>query len=172
MAFSSLSSALYAVGRAVTRQLFHTLKTNQDDIQTRMLTLEASANKIVFFDGQILNAARYASATAVIFHRVEADIDITDCKIAIYDKNSISSGTLEIDVQKASGGNDFSASVSVFTTRPSLDLSVASNYTESNNAVLSLTNKVLSEGDYIRIDITSLPTGLGRFHVYLIGEPS
>lgn len=172
MAFSSLSSALYDVGKAVTRQLFNTLKNNQDDLNSRLLTVEASSNKIIFFDGIVSNAATYSTLTGAIFHRVQSDIDITDCKIALYDKGGISSGTLEIDVQKASSGNDFSASVSVFTTRPSLDLSVASDYTESSNTVLSITNKVLSEGDWLRIDITSLPTGLGYFHIYLIGEPS
>jgi hypothetical protein len=117
MAYTSLSSTLYAVGRAVTRQLFSTLGNSMDDLNSRLTTVEAATNKIIFFNGQILNAARYSAATALIFHRVESDIDVTDCKIAIYDKNGISSGTLEIDVQKASGGNDFSSSVSIFTTR-------------------------------------------------------
>lgn len=172
MAFSSLSSSLYAVGKAVTRQLFNTLKNNQDDLNTRLTTVEAAASKVVFFDGIVQNAAVYSTLTGAIFHRVQSAIDITDCKIALYDKGGISSGTLEIDVQKASSGNDFTSSVSVFTTKPSLDLSVAGNYTESTNAVLSVTNKVLSEGDWLRIDISSLPSGLQYFHIYLIGEPS
>lgn len=172
MSFSSLSSALYDVGKSVTRQLFNTLKNNQDDLNARLLTIEAAANKIEFFNGRILNASKYSTLTGGIFHRVQSAIDVTDCKVAIFDKNGIASGTLEIDVQKASSGNDFSSSVSIFTTKPSLDLSVASNYTESSNAVLSGSNKVLAEGDYLRIDVTSLPSGLSSFHVYLIGEPS
>ena len=89
----------------------------------------------------------------------------------VFDFSGITSGTLEIDVQVAPSA-DFTSSVSVFTTKPSLDLSTASNYDESSNAVLSASNKVLTEGEWIRIDITSLPVGLGKFGLYLIGEPS
>lgn len=171
MAFSSLSSALIAVGKPIVASIFSTLKSNQDDLNTRLSTVEASVNKIIFFDGTMINASDYASATGLIFHRVTASIDLTDAKVAIFDKGAVSSGTLEIDIQKASSP-DFTSSVSVFTTKPSLDLSVASNYTESSNAVLSVSNKALSEGDYIRLDVSSLPSGLGKFQIYVIGEAS
>jgi len=171
MAFNSLSDALYAVGKPVVRALFNTLKLNQDDLQSRLSSVEGAASKIVFYSGSIYTAGSYASVTGYIFHRVQADIDITDAKVIVSDFTGITSGTLEIDVQKASS-RDFSSSVSVFTTKPSLDLSTASNFDESNNMVLSGVNKALIEGDWIRIDISSLPTGLGYLGVYLIGEPS
>jgi hypothetical protein len=171
MAFVSLSSALIAVGRPLIKTIFQTLKDNDDDLDARTSSVEASTNKIVFFDGVIYTAATFATATGLIFHRVQSGIDVTDCKVGIFDKGTVTSGTLSIDVQKATSP-DFSASVSIFTTQPSLDLSTASSYDESANAALSVSNKVLAEGDYIRIDISSLPTGLGKLIVYLIGEPS
>jgi hypothetical protein len=171
MAFTTLAQALIAVGQPLKKLIFQTLKDNQDFIEARVTSVEASTNKIMFFDGVISNAATYATATGLIFHRVQAAIDVTDCKVVIFDKGGISSGVLQLDVQKATSA-DFSASVSIFTTKPSLDLSTAANYAESGNMVLSSSNKVLSEGDYIRIDVSSLPTGLGKFQVYLIGEPS
>ena len=171
MAFSSLSDALYAVGKPIVRAIFNTLKNNQDDLDTRLSTVEGSTNKIVFYSGSIYTAGNYASVTGLIFHRVQSAIDITDVKVIAGDFTGISSGTLEIDVQKASS-RDFSSSVSVLTTKPSLDLSTASNFDESSNMVLSVGNKVLSEGDWIRIDVTSLPTGVSYLGVYLIGEPS
>jgi hypothetical protein len=171
MAFSSLSSTLYEVGKAIKKELFQTLKLNQDDLNSRLLTVEAAANKIRFFNGTVLNAATYASATGLFFHRVEASYDITDAKIAIFDKGSITTGTLSLDVQVASSP-DFASSSSLFTTEPSLDLSVAASYSESNNAVLDNGVKSVTEGDYLRFDISSLPTGLSRFQIYLIGEPT
>ncbi len=170
MAFSSLAQSLISVGKPIIKQIFQTLKNNQDDLNTRVLNVEAAASKIVFFDGIIGNGATYASATGILFHRVESSIDLTDCKIGLFDFTGITSGTIEIDVQK-SASLDFTSSVSVFTTKPSLDLSTASNYDESSNMVLSA-QKTLIEGDYLRIDISSLPSGLGRFQLYLIGEPS
>jgi len=171
MAFSSLPSALIAVGRPIIKTIFDTLRINQNDLNTRLLTVEASTNKIRFFDGTIYTAATFATATGFLFHRVESNITLTDCKITLFDFTGITSGTIEVDVQKASSA-DFTSSVSVFTTKPSLDLSTALNYDESTNTVFSGTNKILSEGDYIRIDITSLPTGLSKFNLFLIGEPT
>lgn len=171
MAFSSLNSTLINVGKPIIKSIFQTLKDNQDDLNTRLSAVESAASKIVFFNGTVTSAGSYAAVTGLIFHRVTAGIDLTDAKIAIFDKGGISSGTLEIDIQKASSP-DFTSSVSVFTTKPSLDLSVASNYTESSNMVLSVSNKVLTEGDYLRFDISSLPSGLSKFQLYLIGEPS
>lgn len=171
MSFSSLSSSLYAVGKSVTRQLFNTLKTNQDDLQTRLLSVEATASKIIIYDGFIYGIGGYSTITGSIFHRCQAAFDLTDAKVIVDDFTGITSGTIEIDVQKATS-LDFTSSVSVFTTQPSLDLSTASNYDESNNAVFDATNKSVSSGDWLRIDFTSIPAGLGKCAVYLTGEPS
>lgn len=170
MAFSSLSSALINVGKPIIKSIFTTLKNNQDDLNTRLLTVEASTNKIVIFDGVITNATTYATATGLLFHRIQSAIDITDVKVGVFDFTGISSGTLSVDIQKASS-LDFSASVSILTTQPSLNLATASNYDESTNAVLNV-NKSCSEGDWLRIDISSLPTGLGKLALYIIGEPT
>ena len=171
MAFTSLASGLIAVGKPLIKTIFQTLKDNDDDLNSRLGSVEASTSKIVFFDGVIYTAATFATATGLIFHRVQVGIDITDCKVGIFAKGGVSSGTLSVDVQKATSP-DFSSSVSIFTTQPSLDMASAADFAESANAVLSGSNKVLAEGDYIRIDISSLPTGLGKLIVYLIGEPS
>jgi hypothetical protein len=169
MSYSTLNSSLYAVGKAVTRQLFSTLKNNQDDLQTRVLSVEAATNKIVLFNGTISAAATFDTYTNLTVHRAQSDIDITDVKVGIFNKGSISSGTLQIDIQKASS-LDFSSSASIFSTKPSLDLSTASSYDESSNAVIS--GASISEGECVRIDITSIPSGLGSFFIYVIGEPT
>jgi len=171
MAFNSLSSLLIEVGKPIVKSIFTTLKSNQDDINARVLTVEAATNKIVFFDGIIYATASIASGTGLIFHKVESNITLTDCKISLFDFTGVSSGTIEVDVQKSSS-TDFASSVSVFTTKPSMDLSVVPNYSESSNTVFSGTNKILTQGDFIRIDISSLPTGLGKFNLFLIGEPT
>lgn len=171
MAFTSLSNTLITVGKAIKKEIFQTLKDNQDDLNTRLSSVEAGTNKVRFFNGTVLAASSFTTASGVLFHRVESGYDVTDAKVVIFDKGGISSGTLEFDIKKSST-LDFTSNVSIFTTRPSLDFSTASSYDESSNAVLDNTNKVLSEGDYLRFDITSIPSGLGKCFIYLIGEPS
>lgn len=174
MAFSSLPASLIAVGKATVKQIFQILKDNQDDLNTRLSSVEATGNKRIFFNGVVRGASSFTSGTNAAQLRIESAIDVTDVIVSIYDDTTaITSGILEIDIIKATGagdGPDFSTSVSIFTTRPSIDFSVASDYEESTNGVLNITNASLVEGDYIQLNITSKPAALGRFFFYAIGE--
>ena len=176
MAFSSISSALIAVGKPILKSLFQTIKDNQDDLNTRVTSVEGSASKARFFSTTLLGASNYTTATGVAQIRIDSAIDITDVLISIYDDTTaITSGTLEIDIVKATGsgdGPDFSTSVSIFTTKPSIDFSTASDYDESSNQVLNATNAAVVEGDYIQLNVTAKPAALGKFFVYCIGEGS
>lgn len=168
MAYSNIAASLYAVGKAITANLFSLIDGNLEDHESRLLTVEASANKIVFWDGTVLGAAEFSTASGVSFHRVQAAIDLTDIKIAAFTLGA-ASGTLEIDIQKSSS-LDFTSSASVFTTKPSLDYSAISAYDESTNAVLDAGQLSLVEGDYLRLDVTSKPSDIGKFFFYAIGE--
>lgn len=175
MAFTSISSSLIAVGKAITASLFSTVKDNFDDHESRIASVEAAANKVVFYSEIVRNAATLSgggTVTGLDVYRVQSGIDITDCKVFIFEKGSLT-GNLEVDV-KVSSSADFTSAVSVFTTKPKIDYSTASSYDESNNAVLDGVNKILTEGKYIRLDVTELPSGgsIGKFGIYLIGEPS
>lgn len=176
MAYSSIPSSLIAVGKATVKQIFQLIKDNEDDLNTRLSSIEATANKKVFFNGTVRGASSFTTATNAAQLRVESSIDVTDVKVAIYDDTTaITSGTLEIDIIKATGsgdGPDFSTSVSIFTTRPSIDFSTASDYDESISAILSVANASLVEGDYIQMNVTSKPASLGRFFFYCVGEAS
>lgn len=175
MAFSAISSSLVQAGKAITTTLMGLIRTNFDDHETRIAAIEAGASKIIVFDEIVINAATLSgggSITGLGYYRVAADFDLTDSKVYIFTKGSLT-GNLEIDIQKASSA-DFTSSVSVFTTKPKIVYSTASNYDESSNAVFDGTNKVLSAGDYLRLDISELPSGgtIGKFGIYLIGEAS
>jgi len=172
MAFSSLASSLIAVGKAIKAEIFSTLKSNQDDLNTRLSTVEGSANKIVVFNGIFSNPNNSSTLTGIMFERTQASFTLTDAKLYIFDKGSLT-GTLEFDVRKSTTA-DFTSDVSVFSTKPSIDFSTASSYDESANAVFDGANDDFVEGDYIRIDISSLPASgqITRFGIYLIGEAS
>ncbi|MCK5375381.1 MAG: hypothetical protein KAJ40_08850 [Alphaproteobacteria bacterium] len=174
MAFSTLPDSLIQVGKAITRTLFKTyVKDNLDDLDSRMTTIEGSASKIIIFDEVVINASSLGSTiTGLDVYRAASAYDLTDAKVYIFTKDGLG-GTLEIDIQKSSSA-DFTSSVSVFTTKPSIVYSGASDYDESANTVFDATNKSILAGDYLRLDVTSLPTGgsIGKFGVYLIGEAS
>lgn len=174
MPFTTIPSSLIEVGKAITRTLFSTyIKDNLDDLDSRVSSVEASASKIVIFDELVINASGLGSTiTGLDVYRVQSSIDMTDVKVGIFEKGSFT-GNLEIDI-KVSSNTDFSSAVSIFTTKPRIVYSTASSYDESNNAVLNGTTKALTEGDYLRLDVTEMPAGgtLGKFTIYAIGEPS
>lgn len=175
MAFVTLPDSLIQVGKAVTRTLFKTyIKDNLDDLNSRLTTVEGSTNKIVIYDEIIYSASRLSdggSISGVDYYRVPSGFDIIDCKVYIFDKGSLT-GNLELDIQKSTTA-DFTSSVSIFTTKPKIDYATASSYDESANAVLDATAKSVVEGDYLRLDVSEIPTGgLGKFGIYLIGEAS
>ena len=171
MAFNSIPDILIQVGKAVKRDIFTLVKDNDDDLNSRLNTLESNANSNLIYSGLITNAVSANSFSGLMIHRVETSINLIDCKIAIFTKGSLT-GILEVDIQRSSSP-DFTSSVSVFTTRPSIDYSTAIDYAESSNAVFDNGQIALSEGDYLRLDVTSLPTSgvISKFVFYLNGEP-
>jgi hypothetical protein len=175
MAFTTLSTTLIQVGKAVVQSIFQTIKDNEDDLNSRLSTVEGAVNKIIVSSGTILNGTPAASITGGFgLYRAASAFTLTDAKLAIFDVSGPTwAGTLELDVQKASSP-DFTSSVSVFSTKPSISFTSPSNYTESSNMVLDVSNKDISEGDYLRIDMSSLPSGgvLGKWEIYIIGEAS
>ena len=175
MAFTSISSTIREVGDAITKTLVDLISDNLDDLDSRTTTLEGASGKIIVLDELVINAATLSSGgaiTGLAMFRAAANFDLTDAKVYIFTKGSLT-GNLEFDIQKSSSA-DFTSSVSVFTTKPKIVYSTASNYDESSNTVFDATNKVVSAGDYLRLDITELPAGgsIGKFGVYLIGEAS
>lgn len=172
MAFTSISSTAVQAGKAITQSLMDLIRTNLDDLDSRLTSVEGVASKIVIFDELIVNATSFSTLSGYAVYRTPAAFTLTDAKLYIFTKGSLT-GTLQADI-KVSSTSDFSGASSVFTTKPSIAYATASNYEESSNAVFDGTAKVLSAGDYLRFDITSMPSGgtLGKFGFFLIGEPS
>ena len=171
MAYQSLPDILIQVGKSLKREIFKTyIKDNLDDHETRLQSLEAQAASQVVFDFPITNATSANSFTGLTAWRSPYNFTLTDCKVSIFEKG-ILTGTLEVNVRKSSSTDD-SAAVSVFSTRPSITYADASDFDESNNAVLDPNNQDVSTGDYLFLDASELPTNgvVSKFVIYLIGE--
>lgn len=174
MAFTTIPDSLIQVGKSITRTLWKTyVKDNLDDHEDRINAVEGSANKIVIWDEVVRNAATLSNGgtiTGLDVYIAAANFTLIDAKVYIFEKGSLT-GNLEIDFKKSSS-SDFTSAVSVFTTKPKIDYSTASDYEESANTVFDNSTKDLAEGDYLRFDVTSMPGGgtLGKFGIILIGE--
>lgn len=171
MAFSSLSSTLIQVGRAIKAEIFSTLKSNQDDLNTRVSGLESGAAKVEVFNQIILPGGLFASATGIFYYVANIDFDLVEAKLSIGEVGS-GAGTIEVNLLKGTSLDSATYST-VFSTRPSIDLGTANDYDSSTNAVFSSTS--VSQGDFLRIDITSFPTTAPTDYVFTLeiyGEAS
>jgi len=173
MAFTTIDSSNLDVGDPLKKELLDLIKSNQDDLDSRITAVEGSSGKIVVFNEIVLNAASLSGGGAITgldLYRAESGFNLTEAKVYIFTKGSLT-GNLEIDVQ-LSDTADFTVSNSVFTTKPKIVYSTASNYDESANTVFNATYQSITTGQYLRLDVSELPSSgtIGRFGVYFIGE--
>jgi len=171
MAYTAIPSSLIQVGKALKQTLFQLLKDDLDDHESRLSSVESGTSKIEVFNSFVYNS-QASVATGVAMYRCVDTFTLNDAKLAIFDVSgaTFTSGTIEFDIQKSTSA-DFTSSVSVFTTKPSLAYT-ASSFDESSNAVFDVANADVEPGDYLRLDITSFFVGdtLSNFQVILYGE--
>ena len=166
--FEIISSTIYNVGRAIRRELFHKIVTNLNDLDSRVTSLSTGANKIVIWSDAVKVRANTGSLTGLDVWKSPLDFTLLDAKVAAFEIGG-AAGILSMDVEK-SPDLDPGNFVSVFSTLPSLDYGLASDYDESTNGVFEVTEQSVSAGDWLKLSFPSLPTPIGIFGVYLIGE--
>jgi hypothetical protein len=171
MAFTTINPSEIDVGDPLKKDLFDKIKNSLDDLNARQLATESGISRVDVFDGPVLIGAFAVTATGILHAVASRAFTLTECRIRIFEKNGISSGTLEVDVKKNTTFNDTGMS-SVFTTRPSINFATAADYDFSTNQVFDGTKIDIDPDDVLRIDITSLPTGLGKFYLQFYGEVS
>jgi hypothetical protein len=168
MPFSSITASQILPGKAAKAELFSKIKDNLDDHETRLLTVEAGIAAIEIFNFDVVNASSGVTMTGMIHHEALFDFTVTKVKVQIFEKGSISSGTLEIDIKKNSTLDD-TGMTSILTTKPIIDFSTDPDYTE-DIGVLNASEQDVLEGEFLRLDVTALPTlPLSKFRVLVYG---
>lgn len=170
MAFTPINSTAIQVGKPVTSDLFTTIKDNFDDHETRIAGQESGNARVVVFNFPVLNGTSSSTLTGLTYFRVPYDFTLTEARIIIYEKGSLG-GEIEFDIKKNTSLDD-TGMTSVFTTLPKLTLASVSDYAESSNAVFDAGEQAVVEGEFLRLDMTELPTSgiMGKWYIYLAGE--
>jgi hypothetical protein len=171
MAFVAIDPNSIEVGDPLKKELFDLIRTNEIDLDSRLNQVENTAKKIPFFKFLFINAAVFTTGTGVTYYEADDDFTITDAFIRIFEKGSLT-GALEIDIKKSITDLDGTSFVSIFTTRPKITMASASDYDASTNQVFNPAQISVSKGDFLRLDITEMPTSgvLSRFLISSYGE--
>ena len=172
MAFVSLDRTLIEVGKPGKKEVFDNFADNADDLDSRLTTQEQGAGKVFVYRDLVINAASASSLTGLDQFRAQSSFTLIDAKVAIFDDVTGGlTGFLEFDIKKNTSLNPVGFTT-VFTTKPSIDFSTASDFDESSNTVFDSGQVSVSVGDYLRLDITALPGSgiIGKFYLFVTGE--
>ena len=171
MAFSTISSLAIAIGKAITGDLWSTVKDNFDDHETRINSIEAGASKVPIIKFYALNASNFSTATGLFYWESDETFTITNAYVRIFEKGSLT-GTFEIDIKKSTTDLNSASFTTIFTTKPSITFASATDYQKSTNQVFDNTKISIVPGNYLRFDITQFPNSavMSKFLITVYGE--
>lgn len=175
MAFDPIDQADIEVGKPVKKELFQKTKDNLDDHETRITSLAQGAAKVEVFIGELSNLQQYSPNNATLnrvgLFRASRDFQITNAQIYVLHGGpgqdiAPTTGTLEIDIKK---GTALDTMNTIFSIRPAV---TTFDEEDTNGSVAFIPNgEIISQGDWLQLDITSLQTGQTRIFVNVFGEP-
>ncbi len=172
MAFVTINSENIEVQKPITTDLLTKIKDNEDDLNSRVNDLEASAGKVKVFHEDIFNIYDTPILDNLMTFQAIAPFRLTDAVIGVYDLAGTETGILSFQVKKSST-RDFSAATSVFTTQPSLNIATCGDYATSSNAVFDSSYQEIEIGDCLQLSVDSFgDTNLYKIYIRLSGEPS
>lgn len=166
MAYTVINSTRYDVGKAIKQDLFDDIVNNLDDHESRITLLETGGAVVEIFNSDVLIGSNVSTVTGIHYAEILKDMELSECAIQIYEKGSIT-GTLSIDVKKNTTP-DNTGMTSVFTSVPTIVFASSTDY-QRNTGTFNPAQQAVIKGDILRLDISSLPAGLGKFRVVLFG---
>lgn len=167
MAFEVIDPGEYTVGKALRADLFRKIKVDLDDLDARVTSLSSGTGFLEIFNHEFYVGTN-PNTTGVLFWESPINLTLTECAIQIFERGTVTSGSLTVDIKKNTTPNP-TGMVSVFTSLPTINMASVSDYHRAtgtfNSSVQSLT-----AGEILRMDITSLPTNLSLFRIMLKGS--
>jgi len=168
MPYTTIDPATIEVGDPIVKDLFDLIKDDLDDHEVRITVLSAGSGKISLINTDIrIGSTDDSFLTGALHFEVIQACIITEGAIQLFERAPATTGSLTVDVKKNTTTNP-SGFNSVFTSAPTLNVATAADYDRATGTI-NPAAQALAVGDIIKVDITSLPAGLQRFRVVLVG---
>jgi hypothetical protein len=157
--FSSLSTAQVASGQAVSNPTMDTIRTDLDDLNSRLTTVEGAVGSLPPIDFAVFGTLNPPMAiTGLIYYRVTAAITLTAARAIAWKAGS--AGTLDVDVQYKRGGGAWTSILS-----SSIQVGFGAGDLGMTTGTLVVTS--LLPGDFLRLNVNGVQTGMQDFSVEL-----
>jgi hypothetical protein len=133
------------------------------------LKIDASGGSspiIEIFNTTVVMSTNSATLTGIAYFKAPQAMTVLSVIMQIYDKGTIVTGSLTLDLKKNTTP-DMVGMTSIFTVLPTTDFSINANYASSTGTLNGTIS--LASGDWLRLDLISIPTGLGKFYIQVFG---
>lgn len=168
MTYVTISTSQIQPSKAVKTELLKKIKDNLDDHETRLALQESGGSIIEVLNCDFYNVSSAATMTGLFYHKALFPFTVTKVEVQIFEKGSISTGSIEIDVKKNTTPDD-TGMTSILSVKPIIDFSSASDY-DADSGTLNATYQDILEDEFLRVDVTALPTSpLGKFRIVIYG---
>lgn len=143
-------------------------KVTLRDLENRILQLESLGPVVVasstFMEVFNTTITDIRVASGILYFRAPINMTLGEFRVQLFEKNGVSSGTLEIDIKKAVSP-DNALMTSIFSVKPNTNFATNSNYASFG---WTMSSNTISAGEYYRLDVTQVPSGFtGSIHVML-----
>jgi hypothetical protein len=168
MPFVAINSADIEVGDPITADLLTQIKDDLDDHEARIL-----AGALVTTSVSIINTVIEIGSTSTLLTtgclsvEILNNITITEGSLQLFLKSPATTGSITIDIKKNNTTNPTGFN-SIFTILPTFNIASASDY-QKTTGTINATYQNLIVGDIVRLDLVSIPAGLQKIKVVLMG---
>lgn len=168
MPYQPINDSEIEVGKPIKHELFKKIQNSLNDHEQAINALSIGASPIEVFNVDVVNATAAPTLTGMLHHKCFIGFTVSTVELQIFEKGSISSGVIEIDIKKNTTLDDIGMT-SILDVKPSINFATASDY-DVSAGVLNTSLQTVNAGDFLRLDITSLPSiPLGKFRVIVYG---
>jgi hypothetical protein len=168
MPFQEINDSEIEVGKPIKKELWKKVQNSLNAHEERISALAIGAAPVEIFNLDIVNATSSSSLTGICHHKAFTAFTVSTVEVQIFEKGSITSGLLEIDLKKNTTLDDIGMT-SILSTKPKIDFFLNNDY-DSSSGILIPELQEINAGEFLRLDITSLPTTpLGKFRVIVYG---
>lgn len=167
MAFSSLTDTLIQIGKAVKREIFTTLKNNQDDLDSRVSAIETTSRVEVFNFSTTGSPNDYnlTMLEQIETYETFTELSLTEAKMTLVDSLSTSIGNIEMDILASTDGTTYTT---IFSSKPT----ITASGTQSGSFTINPTYTTIDNGTFLKLAFDSIKDPQGSIQIQVYGEPS
>ena len=169
MAFVTIDPNKIKIGDPITKDLWDLLKSNLDDLDSRITSLSSASIVVSLLNGDVSFVGYSALKPVISTHKILQDFSVNDFRVQLFSKLGITTGSLTLRLEKSTNTNDANFAT-ILTSDLVFNFATDADYTERVGSINSLLNSVTT-GNVLRIKVISIPAGFnGDILISLSGQ--